>query len=258
MRQDDITIVVYMNREWRREWGGETIIYTADNDIELAQLPRYNRAVMFEGHKWHCARSVTRICPALRVTVVFKLAPVGCDDLRDSIQKFIMRLGAFGKRHTSNGSLGCHLLGVYDLLRLAGAGSTICAAGGLHSIFGTTQFTVATIDKSRRPEVASIIGEEATKIVDLFSVLKRPSTLEDTLATLDPSSTTSSLRTALLELDDGGSVSVKAETFVALVLIEAANLSDQQRLLATKYPRLSAFWENYRSTTKNKNTRAAR
>lgn len=247
MRKEDKTIVVYMNKEWKREWGGETIIYGEGSDIELAQLPVYNRAIMFDGFKWHCARGVTRICPALRLTVVFKLAPICCDDLRDRIQRYLIGLGVFDKKHTSNGSLGCHLLGVYDLLHLTSADLDICAAGGLHSIFGTNHFQDITVEKTRRSEVVKIVGEKAVQIIELFSSIKRPTTLETALSSRMSGDIDNNSIKVGLDLNGGGVVSVNADMFKALIVIEAANLIDQKRMLESNFPKILAFWRKFQS-----------
>ena len=72
-RAVDNTIVVYMNPEWRREWGGETTVYDGDTIVH-AELPKYNKGLIFPGAAVHQARSVTRVCPAQRITLMFKFA----------------------------------------------------------------------------------------------------------------------------------------------------------------------------------------
>jgi Rps23 Pro-64 3,4-dihydroxylase Tpa1-like proline 4-hydroxylase len=69
----DQTLVVYLNKEWKKEWGGESLIYDND-DIIFAQLPKFNTGLLFNSELWHCARGVTRICPEIRTTLVFKFA----------------------------------------------------------------------------------------------------------------------------------------------------------------------------------------
>jgi len=186
IRKDDKTIVIYLNREWKREWGGETVIYSDDDkeyDIELSQLPGYNRAIMFDGYKWHCARSVTRICPVLRVTLILKVVPIDCDKMRYKIQKFLSTYGCFSKTHRQD-SLAAHLLGVYDILKRKGLDDDICAAGGLHSIFGTSQYLKSTLNSNNRNLLVNLIGETTTKYVELFSTLDRPKTIEKALKEL--------------------------------------------------------------------------
>lgn len=50
-------ILYYANMEWRREWGGETIFYTKDNNsIEQAVEYVPNRLVYFNGDQPHAIR----------------------------------------------------------------------------------------------------------------------------------------------------------------------------------------------------------
>ena len=140
-----------MNKEWRCEWGGETLVYanTSNNmttnsceQILYAQLPGFNRAIIFNGNQWHCARSVSRVCPLLRVTLVFKAAPTGADSRRDELQCFLSSCGALERDRTKHlnrfGSkaldicFGVHMLTVYDLLKEAGHSQDLCDAGCLY------------------------------------------------------------------------------------------------------------------------------
>lgn len=67
----DLTGVLYLNREWRREWGGETAIYD-NEEIHGAVMPRWNRLVVFPSAVYHAARSLTRVCPEARLCFVVK------------------------------------------------------------------------------------------------------------------------------------------------------------------------------------------
>lgn len=70
----DVTAVVYLNKEWRREWAGETVYFDGE-DIVFSVLPKFNRLVLFQASRWHVARSVSRTCPIERVALVFKARP---------------------------------------------------------------------------------------------------------------------------------------------------------------------------------------
>jgi Rps23 Pro-64 3,4-dihydroxylase Tpa1-like proline 4-hydroxylase len=75
------TTVIYINPQWKPEWAGETVFINDLGDIAYAVLPRPGRAVIFDGRIVHSARAVTRLCPALRVTLMFKTrAPSAEDD----------------------------------------------------------------------------------------------------------------------------------------------------------------------------------
>lgn len=67
----DVTGVLYLNREWKREWGGETVLYRGD-EIEASIAPKFNRLFVFPSASFHAARSLTRICPVARMTFVVK------------------------------------------------------------------------------------------------------------------------------------------------------------------------------------------
>lgn len=228
-RDQDTTVVVYMNKDWKREWGGETLIYDGDT-IETASVPAFNRALLFKGNQWHCARSVTRICPDQRRTLMFKCAKIGADTARDNLQIFLNSIGANDKAHKF-GSLSNHLLGTYDLLKSAGQDTDTCLAGGAHSIFGTNAFKSPCLTIDQQGRLEEVIGPKALELVKLFSTINRPKVLEQSIGKVMHS----------IELTDGGVVVVSPENFKALCAIEAANLADQDEL--GNYPGLKAVWQ---------------
>lgn len=70
---EDKTCVVYLNKEWRPDWAGETVFFDEDNEIIRSVLPKRGRAVVFPSNMLHAARSVSRICPVLRTVFVLKV-----------------------------------------------------------------------------------------------------------------------------------------------------------------------------------------
>lgn len=224
----DHTLVVYLNREWQRNWGGETMIYDGMTIVH-AELPQFNHGLIFPGRAWHTARSVSRISPALRRTLMFKFAPKNCDPVRDRIQVFLQALGADGVKHSGR-NLQRHLLNTYDLLRYTmHADQITAAAGAMHSIFGTNAFKTQTVPSNQREIVARVIGSEATELVELFRDIDRPRTLETALAQ----------RTLDLKLRDGSTRTVSSDQLNSLCAIEVANLRDQNAL--SRWPHLSQF-----------------
>jgi hypothetical protein len=226
-RLEDKTLIIYMNPHWQRDWGGETTIYHGDS-IAHAELPKYNRGLIFNGMDWHSARAVTRICPAQRITLMFKFCPKNADPIRNEIQKFLTLLGADKVKHSGR-NLWTHLLNVYDILKAEGFAQDICSAGGLHSIFGTNAFKHQLLNYNQRHVVANLIGEPATKLVELFHTVKRPSTLEHALKT-------NSLK---VELNSGATKTLAQNELNSICAIEAANLSDQKSL--KNYPHIAEF-----------------
>jgi hypothetical protein len=71
------TLLYYPNPEWKDGWEGETVFYDPSGEISLAVRPRPNRGVFFDSRILHCGRAPGRLCPALRVTVAYKLHVVG-------------------------------------------------------------------------------------------------------------------------------------------------------------------------------------
>ena len=217
-RAQDNTLVVYMNPHWQRDWGGETMVYDGYNIIH-AELPKYNKGLVFPGVKVHQARSVTRICPAQRITLMFKFCPHGVDQMRENIQRFITSVGAHKIKHSGR-TLATHLLNTYDILKSNGYEQDTCSAGALHSIFGTNAFKHALLKLEERAQVVNVIGSEAASLVELFHTIRRPHTLECALAT----------KTQVVDLNDGSSITLTVAQLNKLCAIEAANLSDQKCL----------------------------
>jgi SM-20-related protein len=72
------TAVFYANSQWEADWHGETMFYTPDrSDVIRAVLPRPGRFVIFDSNIPHAARDPSRLCAVLRVTITFKLRPIG-------------------------------------------------------------------------------------------------------------------------------------------------------------------------------------
>lgn len=51
----DITALVYLNKQWKREWGGETAFFSG-HDILYAVMPKTGRLVTFKATLWHVSR----------------------------------------------------------------------------------------------------------------------------------------------------------------------------------------------------------
>ena len=71
------TTICYINPVWKPEWAGETVFFNEMGDIAHAVLPKPGRMVLFDGRILHAARGLARICPAMRVTLMFKTTIAG-------------------------------------------------------------------------------------------------------------------------------------------------------------------------------------
>ena len=75
-RPGTFTFLYYPMPEWKDEWDGETVYFDDMGEIALAVKLRPNRAVFFDSRILHVGRAPSRACPALRVTVAYKLEAV--------------------------------------------------------------------------------------------------------------------------------------------------------------------------------------
>jgi len=228
-RAYDQTMVVYLNKHWRREWGGETVLYNGNN-IEFAQVPEFNKALIFFGTQEHAAKAVSRICPDLRMTLMFKFSLVS-DIARDKIQRFFEDIGANRIEH-GDSRLNRHLLRCYDLAKAANQSDVVCKAAALHSIFGTNHFKTVTVNIANKQVIGDLIGDEALKLVELFHQIDRPRAFEFALEH-------GGINPDLMKVG-GGMVSVTPTQFDQLCAIEAVNMLDQCCL--SQYPKLAAKW----------------
>src|ERR1700730_791780 len=71
---DSLTAIFYPNRIWDINWAGETILFHRQPPEILATVwPRPNRLIVFPGTIPHVARGISRSCPLLRITLMFKM-----------------------------------------------------------------------------------------------------------------------------------------------------------------------------------------
>ncbi len=77
------TAIYYPHHEWDPNWAGETVLFNDDrSDIIATIYPKPNRLAIFRGNIPHVARGVSRACPVLRVTLMFKVLEGGLDQGR--------------------------------------------------------------------------------------------------------------------------------------------------------------------------------
>jgi SM-20-related protein len=67
------TAIYYPHLQWSPNYAGETVFFEKDGGDMLASVyPKPNRLVVFPGTIPHAARPITRSCPELRITLMFK------------------------------------------------------------------------------------------------------------------------------------------------------------------------------------------
>lgn len=75
-----LTLVYYPHPNWHPNWGGETVLFNGNHtDIVASIYAKPNRLVVFPGTIPHAARGVSRACPVMRITLVFKIELVESD-----------------------------------------------------------------------------------------------------------------------------------------------------------------------------------
>jgi SM-20-related protein len=72
-RDNELTTILYMNPEWKPQFGGETVVFDAAGDIETSVMPRPNRLITFPSNRLHAPRPLSKLYPGLRVVLVCKL-----------------------------------------------------------------------------------------------------------------------------------------------------------------------------------------
>lgn len=219
-RAEDQTCVIYLNRDWDANWGGETTLYNHEKTaIAASVLPKIGRILVFPGAIPHRAQPVSRICAKARLTLMYKFS-INPKELYTSevlLKAFLLSIGANQKPH-KNGTLMDHLLRVFHLMKSVGIGDILAVAGGLHSVFGTSSYKDACLPWESTLVLDSF-GDEVDRIVRLFAAIKRPDDLRD------------------------GSPLPEQDLFL-LRCIETANLYDQGEL--ADYPHLMQFAAQFR------------
>lgn len=74
-QEDQLSSVYFSHDEWNPDWGAELQFYDENGDILMSVTPRPGRVVIFPGYIPHRATSLSRMCPLLRVSIVFKFIP---------------------------------------------------------------------------------------------------------------------------------------------------------------------------------------
>jgi SM-20-related protein len=219
-RTDDYSCVIYMNEKWEAKWGGDTAFYNSDlTEIVQSVMPRHRRVVMFPGAGYHCARAVSRICPEARTTLMFKLIVPSTEE---RLKRFLAKTAAFDMPH-KNGSLGAHLMRVFQILKSVGADDMLALIGGLHSVYSTNVYKRICLPWENT-DVARVFGPHVDRLVRMFCSINRPRVLENPDGTMD-----------MMDL-------------FYLRCVECANLLDQNALSAQKFPNLHLFEAQLRAS----------
>jgi len=234
-RSDEVTVILYICDKWDRDWAGETVCVDRKAGW-LSIPPSPNRCLMIPSNMPHAARAVSRMCPEMRMTLMYKTRPKRSDNF-EMLSEWLVKHHALDQSH-AQGTLHDHLVRTYALLE-AKTSQDVAFGGGLHSIYGTNVFKHRMLDASphARAQVAAQFGKEAESLAYSFSVIDRPKALENHAGFHGDN--------VVLKLTHDATVSVPLHVYKELCLIECANLADQNSL--DKWPNLKGLWDAHAS-----------
>lgn len=69
----NLTALLFVTPDWKREWCGETIFFNDDGDAVHAVSPRPGRLALFRSAIEHRAGAPSRVCNRTRLTLALKL-----------------------------------------------------------------------------------------------------------------------------------------------------------------------------------------
>jgi hypothetical protein len=140
------------------------------------------------------------------------------------------------KQAHSGHTLWSHLSGVHDILHRAKQPEYVCIAGLFHSVYGTKSFKPVTIEKTKRAQVAELIGQEAEALAFAFCELPRPKLFEAALRSKQTPS----------EINAFAQSGNEAQTqfYQDLLALECANLLEQRVL--QEFPSLARHAQSLR------------
>jgi SM-20-related protein len=163
----DVTILLYLNTKWDKNWGGETVFFDSNDDIIRAVLPKFGRFVVFPSATMHGARPLSRSCPVLRHVLVFKTMHQSA--VSEAVSFLLERTNAIA--HNGGKSFFEHLYKTMLALETDKQPKYIVAAGLYHAVYGTSFFSFSNKDFNRTI-VRRLIGDRAEELVFLFSTMK--------------------------------------------------------------------------------------
>jgi len=211
------TVIYYPHTKWHPNWGGETLFFNKEQtDVVACVYPRPNRLLVFSGTIPHVARSVSRVCPVLRVTLMFKTERAPAEQ---PYREFLVDELKLDQVRHSGRDFYSHLSGTYALLKSWNDPEPLCLAGLFHSIYGTWHLRHKAFPIERREVIRDLIGEEAEALAYAFCVIERPRML---IANIDAP------EIEFVDHSTSQPLRLSRTQFGQLLEIEAANLLEQR------------------------------
>lgn len=162
------TCILYLNKEWHEDWGGETNLWDKENEeVMRSVVPKRNRLFIFDSDIWHRANPVSRLCRPLRTVLVFKSGdPRSNDPMMTWLHENCPDVPHSGKTFFE------HLYNVgTQIMRLTGQRNIEASkAGFLHAIYSTEYFK-HNGDFSR-DTIRGVVGDYPEELIFTFCQLK--------------------------------------------------------------------------------------
>ena len=200
---DEVTIVLAVHEDWHPDYGGETAVLDANDEVARAVLPVPGRAFLFRAGVRHAARPLARSCGIVRRMAVFKCGSWPVDmPIRsrapDDIERPFVPQEPFAHAHALTGptrlaaaatwlsrtpaaswphgrtNFASHLTTTALYLQALGADDTTVLAGLAHAVFGTQAYRRILLDPIRDRALAeSVFGADATALALRFASVNR-------------------------------------------------------------------------------------
>jgi len=73
MPEESLTGVLYLNRRWEDNWGGETVVYNREdrNQMEISKIEA-GKLIVFDGSNPHIGKGPQRVCGDLRCIIAMQ------------------------------------------------------------------------------------------------------------------------------------------------------------------------------------------
>lgn len=156
------TVLIYLNKRWNIDWGGETIICSDDlEEIETSVLPKFGKAFIFDSHRLHGARPLSRMCKELRSIIVFKTAS---DAINTPSVDFLLQ--ATASVNHSGSSFFEHLYNTAKVAIQNKFNMDVVEGCLYHSIYDTEYFKAGL--NIPRSKVQTLISDRAEHLAYLF------------------------------------------------------------------------------------------
>ena len=193
------TCIIYLSRDWQLDWYGNTILYSDDDEIDAAVVPKFNRCLIFDSAQKHASSPLSRVCNTTKKILVLNTMPVWQAD--EGVDYLITYLEDFGHSGKPGGLLQ-HLLNCFDYSTRMRFSKQVSLAALWHNVYGTEHYNEHESVKQHftRDVVEKFIGPAAEDLVYRFCSIKKNRTQK------------------ILQMNDPD-----------LIKIELANLTDQNQ-----------------------------